>query len=78
MAAVCMLALSVAVAFRSAVVGAGAGVAAWVIAVLAGQTASGHLTASVTNAHAYLPYLAVAACGAAVVIYAIRPQRGLQ
>src|SRR5262249_33419122 len=36
MSAVCTLALAVAVAFRSAVVGAGAGVAAWVIAVLAG------------------------------------------
>ncbi len=34
--------------------------------------------ASVTNAHAYLPYLAVAACCTAVVIYAVRPERGLQ
>jgi hypothetical protein len=78
MAAVCTLALAVAVAFRSAVVGAGAGVAAWVIAVLGGQTASGQLTASVTSAHAYLPYLAVAACGGAIIIYATRPQRGLR
>jgi len=78
MTAVCALALAVAVAFRSAVVGAGAGVAAWVIVVLAGQAASGQLTGSVTNAHAYLPYLAVAACCAAIVIYAIRPERGLQ
>jgi hypothetical protein len=78
MTAVCALALAVAVAFKSAVVGAGAGVAAWVIAVLGGQTASGQLTASVTNAHAYLPYLAVAACCAAIIIYAIRPERGLQ
>jgi hypothetical protein len=78
MTAVCALALAVAVAFRSAVVGAGAGVAAWAIAVLGGQTASGQLTASVTNAHADLPYLAVAACCAAIVIYAIGPERGLQ
>ena len=78
MTAVCTLALAVAVAFRSAVVGAGAGVAAWVIVVLAGQAASGQVTASVTNAHAYLPYLAVATCCAAIVIYAIRPERGLQ
>ena len=78
MSAVCTLALAVAVAFRSAVVGAGAGVAAWAIAVLAGQAASGQLTASATNAHAYLPYLAVATCCAAIVIYAIRPERGLQ
>ncbi|HEY1667670.1 MAG TPA: hypothetical protein VGG54_18450 [Trebonia sp.] len=78
MTAVCALALAVAVAARSAAVGAGAGVAAWVITVLVGQSASGRLTASVTNADAYLPYLAVAACCAAIVIYVIRPQRGLQ
>jgi hypothetical protein len=78
MTAVSALALAAAVAARSAVVGAGAGVAAWVITVLAGQTASGQLTASVTNAHAYLPYLAVAACCATVVIYAVRPERGPQ
>ena len=59
-------------------VGAGAGVSAWVITVLASRTASGQLTASVTNADTYLPYLAVAACCAAIVIYATRPQRGLQ
>jgi len=78
MTAVSALALAAAVATRSAVVGAGAGVAAWVITVLAGQSASGQLTASVTNTHAYLPYLAVAACCAAVIIYAVRPERGLQ
>ena len=42
---------------------------------LAGQTASGQLTAPVSNVRAYL---AVAACCAAVVIYAVRPERGLQ
>ena len=78
MTAVSALALAAAVAARSAIVGAGAGVAAWVITVLAGQTASGQLTASVTNASAYLPYLAVAACCAAVVIYATRAERGFQ
>ena len=78
MTAVCALALAVAVAARSAVVGAGAGVAAWAITVLASDTASGQLTASVTNAGAYLPYLAVAACCAAIVIYATHPERGLQ
>jgi hypothetical protein len=78
MTAVCALALVAAVAARSATVGAGAGVAAWVITMLASQTASGQVTASVTNAYAYLPYLLVAACCAAVVIYATRPQRGLQ
>ena len=78
MAAVCALALAVAVTARSAVVGAGAGVAGWVITVLAGRTAGGRLTASVTYAHAYLPYLAVAFCCAVIVIYATRPERGLQ
>ena len=63
---------------KSAVVGAGAGVAAWVITVLADWTAGGQLTASATNAHAYLPYLAVVACCAAAFIYAVRPERGLQ
>ena len=78
MTAVGALALAAAVAARSGVVGAGAGVGAWVITVLASQAASGQLTASVTNAHAYLPYLAAAVCCAAVVIYAVRPERGLQ
>jgi hypothetical protein len=78
MTAVCALALAVAVAARSAAAGAAAGVAAWVITVLASETADGQLTASVTNAHTYLPYLAAAACCAAVVIYAVRPERGLQ
>jgi hypothetical protein len=78
MTAVCALALAVAVAAKSATVGAGAGVAAWVITVLVGQTASGRLTASVTNAYAYLPYLVAAACGTAIVMYATRPQRGHQ
>jgi hypothetical protein len=78
MTAVSTLALAAAVAARSATVGAVAGVAAWAIMVLAGQTASGQLAASVTNADAYLPYLAVAACCAAAAIYAARPERGVQ
>jgi hypothetical protein len=78
MTADCALALAVAVAVRSALVGAGAGIAAWVITVLSAQTASGRLTASVTSASAYLPYLAVAACCAAIVIYGTRPRKGLQ
>jgi hypothetical protein len=78
MTAVSTLALAVAVTTRSAVTGAGAGVAAWVISVLAGQSAGGQLLTSVTSAAAYLPYLAVAACAAALVSYTIRPQRTLQ
>jgi hypothetical protein len=78
MTADCALALAVAVAVRSALVGAGAGLAAWVITVLSAQSASGQFTAAVTNARSYLPYLVVAACCAAVVIYGTRPRKGLQ
>ncbi len=78
MTADCALALAVAVAVRSALVGAGAGIAAWVITVLSAQTASGHLTTSVTSTGSYLPYLVVAACCAAVVSYGTRPRKGLQ
>jgi hypothetical protein len=78
MTAICGLTLAVAVAARSATVGAATGVAAWVITVLANRTASGQLTATVTNTETYLPYLAAAACAVAVVAYATRPQRGLQ
>jgi hypothetical protein len=77
MTAICGLTLAVAVVARSANVGAATGVAAWVITVLANRTASGQLTATVTNAETYLPYLAAAACAAAVVAYVTRPQRGL-
>jgi hypothetical protein len=78
MTAVCALALAVTVTARSAAIGAGAGVVAWTITVLASQTASGQPTAAATNVDAYLPYLAVAACCAAVVGYATRPQREFQ
>jgi hypothetical protein len=78
MTAVCALALAAAVATRSALVGAGAGIAAWVITVLSAQSASGQLTASVTSVSAYLPYLTVVACCAAIVSYATRPRRGHQ
>jgi hypothetical protein len=77
MTAICGLTLAVAVAARSATVGAAAGVAAWVITVLANRTASGQLTATVTNTETYLPYLAAAACAAAAVAYVTRPQKGL-
>jgi hypothetical protein len=77
MTAICGLTLAVAVAARSANAGAATGIAAWVITVLANRTASGQLTATVTNAGTYLPYLAAAACAAAVIAYATRPDRGL-
>jgi hypothetical protein len=87
MTAICALALAVAVAVRSASAGAGVGVAAWIILVLASGVVSQSgtpgaagpdLTAAVTDARLYLPYLAAAACCAAVVIYATRPQRGIK
>jgi hypothetical protein len=78
MTAVSALALAVAVAARSAIVGAGAGVAAWTITVLVGQSVGGQLTASVTSGYAYVPYIVVAACCAAIVSYTTRPQRVLQ
>jgi hypothetical protein len=77
MTAICALTLAVAVAARSAITGAATGVAAWVITVLANRTASGQLTATITNTETYLPYLAAAACAAAVVLHVTRPQRGL-
>jgi hypothetical protein len=88
MTAICALALAVAVAARSANAGAAAGVAAWIIVVLGWNAASSapgapgapgvRLTAAVTDPSLYLPYLAVAACCAAIVGYATRPQRGMQ
>jgi hypothetical protein len=78
MTADCALALAVAVAVRSALVGAGAGIAAWVITVLSAQTASGQFTAAVTNVSGYLPYLVTAACCAVAVIYRTRPRKGPQ
>jgi hypothetical protein len=49
-----------------------------VITVLASETASGRLTVSVTSTNAYLPYLVIAVACAAIAVYAMRPQRGLQ
>jgi len=91
MTAVCALTLAVAVAVRSAAVGAGAGVTAWIVVVLGRSALAGTasstgpapsattgLAAAVTDPNLYLPYLAVAACCAAVVYYVTRPQRGAQ
>jgi hypothetical protein len=76
MTAVCAVALSAATLARSASVGAAAGVAGWIITVLAGQASAGRLTAAVTDSMLTLPYLAVAAGGAVVVLYATRISRG--
>jgi hypothetical protein len=76
MTAICALALAVAVAARSANVGAAAGISVWACTVLVSRAASGAFTSAVTNTTTYLPYLAVAACAAAITGYATRTQRG--
>jgi hypothetical protein len=76
MTAVCALALAAATVARSANVGVAAGLAGWVITVLSGQVAAGRFTAAVTDSALWLPYLAFAACCAAIVLYATRIPRG--
>ena len=76
MTAVCAFALAVATVARSANAGAAAGVAAWLIIVLSGRVASGHFAAAVTDTVLFLPYLAIGAVCAAIVIYATRIPRG--
>jgi hypothetical protein len=78
MTAVCALTLAVAVATRSATVGAMVGVCTWATIVYASSTTSGQLTAAVTNTSIYPPYLAVAACAAVVIGYVTRIQRRSQ
>jgi hypothetical protein len=75
MTAMCALALAAATLARSANVGVAAGMGGWAITVLsAGST--GHFTAVLTDSAFVLPYLAVGACCAAVVLYATRIPRG--
>ena len=76
MTAVCAFALAVATVARSASAGAVAGVAAWLIIVLSGQVASGNFAAAVTDTVLFLPYLAIGAGCAAIVLYATRIPRG--
>ncbi len=76
MTAVCAFALAVATVARSANAGAAAGVGAWLITVLSGRVASGHFAAAVTDTVLFLPYLAIGAGCAAVVLYATRIPRG--
>ena len=72
MTAVCALALAAATLARSANVGVAAGLAGWVITVLAAQAAAGSLTAALTDSALILPYLAFAACCGVIVLYATR------
>ncbi len=76
MTAVCALALAASALARSANVGVAAGMAGWVITVLAGKAASGSLTTVVTGSALVLPYLAVAACCCALALYVTRIPRG--
>jgi hypothetical protein len=76
MTAVSALALAAATLARSANVGVAAGLAGWVITVLSAQQAAGRYTAAVTDSALVLPYLAFAACCAAIVLYATRIPRG--
>ena len=77
MTAVCAFALAVATVARSASAGAAAGVAAWLIIVLSGRVASGQFSAAVTDTALFLPYLAIGAACAVVVLYATRIPRGI-
>jgi hypothetical protein len=78
MTAICALTLAVAVATRSANVGAGTGVLAWAATVFASRTLTGYFTGAVTDASTYLPYLGVAACAVLATAYATRSQRRTQ
>jgi hypothetical protein len=77
MTAVCAFALAVATVTRSASAGAAAGVAAWLITVLTGRVASGYFAAAVTDTVLFLPYLAIGAACAVIVLYATRIPRGI-
>ena len=88
MTAACALALAVAVAVRSAIAGAGPALAPGSSSCsptarptgpprAGGGLSAAALSSVVADSNLYLPFLAVAACCAAIVIFAIRPQRGL-
>jgi hypothetical protein len=76
MTAACALALAAATLANSANVGVAAGVAGWVIMVLAGRATLGEYTAAVTDSALVLPYLLFAACCCAVALFATRIPRG--
>jgi hypothetical protein len=76
MTAACALALAAATLANSANVGVAAGVAGWVIMVLAGRATLGQYTAAVTDSALVLPYLLFAACCCAVALFATRIPRG--
>jgi hypothetical protein len=76
MTAACALALAAATLANSANVGVAAGVAGWVIMVLAGRATLGQYAAAITDSALVLPYLLFAACCCAIVLFATRIPRG--
>jgi hypothetical protein len=76
MTAICALALATAIVTRSPNVGVAAGATGWVIAILAGQAAEGQFTAAITDSAFVVPYLALAVCCGAIVLFATRLPRG--
>jgi hypothetical protein len=76
MTAVCALALAVATVTRSPNTGVAAGATGWVIAILAGKAAEGQFTAAITDSVFVGPYLALATCCGAIVLFATRIPRG--
>jgi hypothetical protein len=76
MTAVCALALAAATVARSASVGTAIGLTAWMVTVFAGRVTDGRFTAAVTESSLTVPYLAVAACCAGIVLYQTRAAGG--
>ena len=77
MTAVSALALAAATVTRSAIVGVTAGMAAWVIMVLAVSSDSGQVSTAVTSSALVLPYLVVAVACGAIAWFATRIPRGM-
>ena len=76
MTAVSAFALAVATVSRSANVGVAAGLTGWAITVLSAEATEGQLRVVVSGTTLVLPYLAFAACCAAVTLYATRIPKG--
>jgi hypothetical protein len=76
MTALCALALATSTVTRSANAGMAVGLGGWAITILSARVADGRLTAAVSDPALIAPYLAFAACCAAVAMYATRIPRG--
>ena len=77
MTAMCALALAAATLAGSPIVGVAVGLGGWAITVLSAGSSTGDFAAVLTDSAFVLPYLALAACCAAVVLYATRIPRGM-